>query len=68
MEVVEDPILLAKIETVLEEASIADTVSVTLSMGGGNLNFGAVITEIEMSWNANTLDLTAVVPLSLIHI
>ena len=60
--VVEDPTLLAKIETVLEEASIADTVSVTLSMGGGNLNFGAVITEIEMSWNANTLDLTAVVP------
>ena len=60
--VVEDPTLLAKIETVLEEASIADTVSVTLSMGGGNLNFGAVITEIEMSWNANTLDLNAVVP------
>ena len=60
--VVEDPTLLAKIEKVLEEASIADTVSVTLSMGGGNLNFGAVITEIEMSWNANTLDLTAVVP------
>ena len=60
--VVEDPTLLAKIEKVLEEASIADTVSVTLSMGGGNLNFGAVITEIEMSWNANILDLTAVVP------
>jgi len=60
--VVEDPTLLAKIEEVLEEASIADTVSVTLSMGGGNLNFGAVITEIEMSWNSNTLDLTAVVP------
>ena len=45
----EDPTLLAKIETpVLEEASIADTCqSVTLSMGVGNqLNFGAVINEI----------------------
>ena len=58
--VVESPTLLAEIETVLETANIEDTVSITLSMGGGrSLNFGAIITKIEMSWIANSLVLKA---------
>ena len=58
--VVESPTLLAEIETVLETANIEDTVSITLSMGGGrSLNFGAIITKIEMRWIANSLVLKA---------
>ncbi|MGA0126865.1 MAG: hypothetical protein ACO3LN_14050, partial [bacterium] len=49
------------IEEVLDNASIDDTVSITLNMGGSNLNFGAIITEIEMQWVANTLVLIATV-------
>ena len=59
--VLEDSVLLSQIEEVLDNASIDDTVSITLSMGGSNLNFGAIITEIEMQWVANNLVLTATV-------
>ena len=59
--VLEDSVLLSQIEEVLDNASIDDTVSITLSMGGSNLNFGAIITEIEMQWVANTLVLIATV-------
>ncbi len=57
--VLEDSALLSQIEEVLDNASIDNTVSITLSMGGGNINFGAIITEIEMSWIANSLVLKA---------
>ena len=60
--VVEDSTLLAQIETVLQAANISDSVAVTLSMGGGNLNFGAVITQIKMELSESTLVLTADVP------
>jgi hypothetical protein len=60
-EVVEDPTLLAQIEEVLDKASISENVSITFNLGGSNLNFGAIITEIEMQWDANTLVLTATV-------
>ena len=59
--VLEDSVLLSQIEEVLDNASIDDTVSITLNMGGSNLNFGAIITEIEMQWVANTLVLIATV-------
>ncbi len=62
-EVVEDANLLAQIEEVLENASIAEGVSLNINLGGGGtLNFGAVLTEIEMYWIGNSLILTAVVP------
>jgi hypothetical protein len=57
--VLEDSALLSQIEEVLDNASIDNTVSISLSMGGGNINFGAIITEIEMSWIANSLVLKA---------
>ena len=59
--VLEDSVLLSQIEEVLDNASIDDTVAITLNMGGSNLNFGAIITEIEMQWVANTLVLIATV-------
>jgi hypothetical protein len=62
-EVLEDANLLAQIEEVLENASIAEGVSLNINLGGGGtLNFGAVLTEIEMYWIGNSLILTAVVP------
>ncbi len=59
--VVEDT-LLAQIEQVLREAGIVDEIPITLNMGtGSTLSFGAVITQIEMTWVENSLLLTAVV-------
>ena len=59
--VVEDPNLLAQIEDIFEEASIDGEVSFAVNMGtGSTLSFGAVITQIEMTWVENSLFLTAV--------
>jgi hypothetical protein len=57
-EVLEDSVLLSQIEEILDNAGIDEKV-ITLNMGGSNLNFGAIITEIEMRRVANTLELTA---------
>ena len=62
-EVVEDANLLAQIEEVLDNASIVEGVSLNIKLGGGGtLNFGAVLTQIEMTWIGNSLILTSVVP------
>jgi hypothetical protein len=62
-EVVVETTLLSKIEDVLAEAGIDEGVSVRLNMGGGSvLNFGALITRIEMSLDEDSLVLTANVP------
>ncbi len=54
---------LSQIENVLAEAGINEGVSVRLNMGGGSvLNFGALITRIEMSLDEDSLVLTADVP------
>jgi hypothetical protein len=59
--VIESPDLLSQIEEVLDNASIGDSVAVTFNMGSGStLSFGAVITEIEMTWTNDSLILTVV--------
>ena len=60
--VVEDSVL-ASVEMVLQAANIEESVSVTINMGrGNNLNFGAVITRIEMSLVNDSLVLTVEAP------
>jgi len=58
--VVENANLLAEIETVLDNASVAQTVSIKLSLGNSNnLNFGAVIDNITLYLSGSDLSLTA---------
>ena len=59
--VVEDPALLAQIEEILDNASIDETVSVAIQLGGANLQFPPVIEKITMELEGTTLSLSAVV-------
>ena len=56
-EVVEDPTLLAQIEEVLDNASIDETVAVTVTMGGG-LQFAPVIRKITLNLEDDNTTLT----------
>ena len=55
--VVEDPTLLAQIEEVLDNASIDETVAVTVTMGGG-LQFAPVIRKITLNLEDDNTTLT----------
>jgi len=57
--VVEDPTLLAKIEEVLDNASIDEAVSVKLIIGGANQPFAPVIEKITMILEGSTLNVSS---------